>query len=290
MGEAKDRGDSVPLVVPVAYQGGKTRLAAEIVDHWWPTERRFYDLCCGSGAITIEMLNRGFPLDEIVMVDAGPWGLFWNEIGRGVFDFDVFNSYLDAIPDELDKVCGWMKDLSSYPASQDTAEVFIILQAASFGGKAIWIEGDRWKNNTFRNYWTPTATSSRRSPVNPMMPMPDTLRRRVWNVMTNMHGIEAYCIDVDRLDIEVGSLVYVDPPYLGTTAYGYTFDVDKLFQSVIQTSTCFVSEGRQIGPHGVLLHAGRSKGGISGDRKVIANQEWLSWGAALSGSGPQPPC
>lgn len=266
------------LTVPVSYQGGKARLAAELVGHWWPLgDRLFYDLCCGSGAVTIEMWNRGVSVDDMVMVDAGPWGQFWSEVGRGVFDFDVFCSYLEAIPTDLTQVRDWMKELSSYPASQDTTEVFIILQASSFGAKAIWVEDDQWRNNTFRNYWTPTATSSRRSPVNPMMPMPNTLRSRVFDVITNMQGVNAYCMDVMKVDVEPGSLVYVDPPYLGTTAYGHTFDIEELFEKIARHSTCYVSEGRQIGKSGVLIHQGRAKGGISGDRKVTANQEWLSW-------------
>lgn len=275
----QQNADSARLVVPVAYQGGKTRLASEIVDHWWPTGDLFYDLCCGSGAITLEMLNRGACVDDIVMVDAGPWGIFWNEIGSGVFDFDVFCSYVEAIPSDLSQVKGFMEELSRRPASQDTAEVFILLQAASFGGKAIWIEGDRWRNTTFRSYWLPTATSSRRSPVNPMMPMPDTLKRRVWACMQAMWGITAYCADAAEIEIEPGSLAYIDPPYLGTTSYGHSLDAEKLFQHIGLHSRCYISEGRKVGDEGLLLHVGRAKGGISGDRAVTPNQEWLSWTA-----------
>lgn len=280
----------IAAVVPVAYQGGKTRLAQVIVDHWWPADGLFYDLCCGSGAITIEMLNRGASVDECVMVDAGPWGAFWFEIGAGIFDFDVLCAYIEGMPSDLSLVGPWLKELSGQSALIDTTEVFILLQAGSFGGKAIWIEDGKWKNNTFRNYWTPTTTSSRRSPVNPMMPMPDTLKDRVWRCMTTMHGIEAHCADVRLFDVEDGSTVYLDPPYLGTTAYGHTFDVDEELKRLSQRSTVYVSEGRQVGEHGVMLHAGRSKGGISGDRKVKANEEWLSWTLpTLSGSPKEGP-
>jgi site-specific DNA-adenine methylase len=274
----KDDGD-YGLVVPVAYQGGKSRLAGEIVDHWWPTDSRFYDLCCGSGAITIEMLNRGASIDDVVMVDAGPWGLFWRAIGDGTFDFDAFCAYLAEVPQDRALVRGFMEELSRRPADQDTAEVFIILQAAAFGGKALWMRDNHWRNNTFRSYWEPTATSSRRSPVNPMMPMPDTLRRRVWTCMERMWQVTALCADAAEVDIEPGSLAYMDPPYLGTTAYGHTLDAEKLFRRIGVHSRCYISEGRRVGDEGILLHLGRAKGGISGDRKVTANQEWLSWTA-----------
>ena len=268
-----------PLTVPVAYQGGKTRLAGQIVDHWWPTDSLFYDLCCGSGAITIEMLNRGASVDDVVMADAGPWGIFWKAIGDGSFDTAAFSYYLNAIPDDPRQIHDYMVELSQQPATEHTAEVFIILQAGAFGGKALWIRDGKWHNNTFRSYWEPTATSSRRSPVNPMMPMPDTLGRRVWTVMQGMEGIKAHCIDVAELDIEPGSLAYIDPPYLGTTAYGHTLDAEALFRRIGVHSRCYISEGRRVGDEGLLLHVGRAKGGISGDRKVTANQEWLSWTA-----------
>lgn len=37
---------------PVSYQGGKVRLASRILDTINPSQP-FYDLCCGSGAISI---------------------------------------------------------------------------------------------------------------------------------------------------------------------------------------------------------------------------------------------
>lgn len=266
------------LTAPVAYQGGKTRIAAQIVDHWWPTSLSFIDLCCGSGAISIEMVKRGYPLDEITMVDAGPWGLFWSEIGAGIFDLDIFRSYVEAVPADPRLVRGFLQDLSSQSALNDTAEVFIVLQAGSFGGKALWIEDGKWRNNTFRRYWEPTATSSRRSHVNPMMPMPGTLLRRVETVVEKMSGVSGWCMSVEDVDIGSGNLVYIDPPYMGTTAYGHTFDAEALFNKLSMQNRVYISEGRLIGGDGVQVSTGRAKGGISGDRKVKANEEWLSWG------------
>jgi len=188
----------------------------------------------------------------------------------------VFMSYIEAIPKNPRLIHDFMRELSMQPASRDTTEVFIILQAATFGGKALWIANDKWCNNTFRSYWEPTATSSRRSHVNPMMPMSETLARRVQTVMQRMHGVEAHWDDAATIEIEPGSLAYIDPPYLGTTAYGHTLDAPALFGRVGLSSICYLSEGRKVGDEGILLHVGRAKGGISGDRKVTINQEWLS--------------
>lgn len=267
------------IVSPVSYQGAKGRLAPQIVDIILPTDDfPFYDMCCGSGTVSIEMIERGFPADEVIMVDAGPWGTFWESIGEETFRLDVLYGYINTMPADLSLVRDWAKALSEQSASIDTAEVFILLQASSFGGKAIWIEEDRWTNTSFRSYWMPTETSSRRSPVNPMMPMPDTLKRRTWDVMQRMGGaITGMCANVEDVAVLPGSTVYIDPPYSAGTGYGHSLDIDAVATTLRTHSKTYVSEGRLVGTEGTLLHAGRSKGGISGDRKVQANEEWLSW-------------
>ena len=265
-------------VAPVTYQGGKSRLARQIVDHWWPIDAPFYDICCGSGAITLEMLRRGFPADEVTMVEAGPWGLFWQELAEGTFCFDIFESYIEAIPSDPRLIQGYVAELASYPAGQDTAEVFPILQAASFGGKAVWIEGGRWRTHGFRSHWEPTTTSNRRSHVNPMMPMPETILRRVEALLPAMSGVTVCWQDAQEFDPAPGSLVYVDPPYGGTTAYGHAFDLTAFLDRNKKHSLCYVSEGFPINGHAICLSKGRGKGGISGDRATV-NEEWLSCAA-----------
>ena len=50
------------LRVPCCYQGGKQRIASLVVERILSeadSEANFYDLCCGSGAISIELLNQG---------------------------------------------------------------------------------------------------------------------------------------------------------------------------------------------------------------------------------------
>lgn len=52
------------LQVPCSYQGGKSRLVSKIVDIFFEEneindDTHFYDLCCGSGAISIELINMG---------------------------------------------------------------------------------------------------------------------------------------------------------------------------------------------------------------------------------------
>lgn len=58
------------LAPPTAYQGGKQRLAAAITDLIRPDRTLpFYDLCCGSGAVAIEQVNRGHNPSLIHMVE-----------------------------------------------------------------------------------------------------------------------------------------------------------------------------------------------------------------------------
>lgn len=69
------------LTIPCAYQGGKQRIAKDIVDIFFKEngineETKFYDLCCGSGAISIELVNRGVNPSNIIMVDKSPWDYF----------------------------------------------------------------------------------------------------------------------------------------------------------------------------------------------------------------------
>ena len=54
---------SKQMRVPCSYQGGKQRVAAQIVDVLLEASSDSssvcYDLCCGAGAISIELVNRG---------------------------------------------------------------------------------------------------------------------------------------------------------------------------------------------------------------------------------------
>lgn len=196
------------LKIPCAYQGGKQRLAKEIADiilndnpcllsendDTW-----FYDLCCGSGAISIELVNRGVNPNKIAMVDASPWGLFWEMIGDSTFSSEVFKYYIDDIPKDITKIKEYAKQLLKRPANDglfnNMVYKFLILQSCAFGGTATWVENNHWKKaGGLRDYWLPTETSNRKSPVNPMMPMPNTLFNRVENIVFEMEVGNGYTL------------------------------------------------------------------------------------------------
>lgn len=270
------------LTIPCAYQGGKSRISKQIVNiinkHIKDDNTQFYDMCCGSGAISIEMVNQGFNPFNIHMIDKSPWGLFWRQIGDGTFSLDLFRFWIDSVPKDVNKIQEYIKELSKVPVYKtqlDISYIFLLLQASSFGSKSIWIKDDKWQNTSFRNYWLPTETSSRRSPVNPMMPMPETLYERVENLCAGMDGVKGYWKDCNNVQIKPNSVIYIDPPYDKTTKYGFEFDYMNFINLHKNSNIIILSEGKQLSDKAYNLTDRRSKGGISGERKTI-NEEWLN--------------
>lgn len=272
------------LRVPCAFQGGKQRVAAQIVDLLLEAapgpDSRFYDLCCGSAAVSIELINRGIDSSRIWMLDISSWGSFWSAIGSGRFNMDTFDRFLSKLPGDKRDLKAHMSALSAFPVGEHEAELYPLLQACSFGGKQIWRNGDHWANACFRDYWEPTATSIRRSPANPMQPSPIELRRRIDALVNGMKGVTCLNMDITTVLINpfpTNAVVYVDPPYQGTTGYAFNFDITSFtnrFRELNQTPL-FVSEGVPLSNNAMMLTFGGAKGGISGVRKE-KHQEWLS--------------
>lgn len=273
-----------PMRVPCTYQGGKQRVAGQIVDSLLEAapgpDSRFYDLCCGSGAVSIELVNRGVDPSRITMLDLSSWGKFWSAIGSGAFNMDTFDQLLSDLPGDKRKIKAHMSALSALPMRDQEPELYLVLQACSFGGKQIWRNGESWANAFFRDYWEPTATSVRRSHANPMQPSPTELRRRVEVLVNGMAGVT--CLTGDIMTVlddpfPRDAVVYVDPPYQGTTGYGFGFDVTAFATRFREVSRAplFVSEGTPLTDDAVMLTFGGANGGISGMRKG-KHQEWLS--------------
>ena len=281
------------LEIPCSYQGGKQRLAKQIVDIFYKEnnindDTKFFDLCCGSGAISLELINRGFNPNNITMIDNGCFGQFWQDIANGEFDLDIFKREIEKLPN-LENIQSYLKKLSDLPVDEDKMVYhYLLLQAGAFGSKQIWIENNKWKNNTFRSYWLPTETSNRRSPVNPMMPMPNTLYNRVEAIVEQLSGVitasresvfdAVYRIDEERNKGNKNIIIYIDPPYANTTGYKETFDIYSLEGQIWSTSPIYISEGYKMqgASESYLLSVGRTKGNISGEAKKKPTEEWLN--------------
>lgn len=272
------------LRVPCAYQGGKQRVAAQIVDLLLEAapgpNARFYDLCCGSAAVSIELINRGVEPSRIWMLDISSWGAFWSAIGAGTFNMDAFDKILSELPTDKRDLKKYLLALSSNPVGEHEVELYPVLQACSFGGKQIWRNGDRWANACFRDYWEPTATSIRRSPANPMQPSASELRRRVEALVNRMRGVNCLHTDIETLlgtPVPSNAVVYIDPPYKSTTGYAFGFDIISFTNRFREMNKVplFVSEGVPLSENALMLTFGGAKGGISGIKKG-KHQEWLS--------------
>jgi len=272
------------LRVPCSYQGGKQRVASQIVDvilkSSTDSNTQFYDLCCGSGAISIELVNRGIDPACISMLDISSWGAFWSAIGSNTFNMDVFDQFLADLPSSQKDFKKHLSKLSKLPIDKHEVELYPIIQACSFGGKQIYRKEKNWANACFRDYWEPTETSIRRSPANAMQPSPNELRRRINTIVNKMSGVTCFNMDIMELlstPLPKNSIVYIDPPYQHTTGYAYSFDLNFFINRFreINNVPLFISEGIPLSEDTIMLNFGGANGGISGTRKN-KHQEWLS--------------
>lgn len=261
-----------------AYQGGKSKIAGKVLDFVLEGKEAkdrfaFVDICCGGGSVSIEMLNRGKLSEQIYMFDSGAIGAFWQQVSEGIFDTDWFEHLYSQIPSDVKQIQSFMQELSKieYDYVGEQVPAYLLLQASSFGGKQIFDEGTHFSNTSFRGYWEPTETSSRRSPVNPMMPMPSTLKKRLYAILEEMQGIRAchtYAeyIDFNKIKSEYEEgVVYIDPPYSNTTKYKDTIDLDLIISNAKSVGySVFVSEYKPLSNSYIEISK-TNKGGISGN-------------------------
>lgn len=274
------------LVSPCSYQGGKQRLAKQIVDIIFEQneinkDTKFYDLCCGSGAITLELINRGIHPSNVTMVDASMWGKLWQSIANNEFDLNVFKNEINNLP-EIESIQSYLKNINKNEVNCDLDVYhFLLQQAGSFGSKYVDIKDGKWINSTFRNYWKPTETSNRRSPVNPMMPMPNTLYKRMETIIDCMLGnIKALHCKIEEIEwhFNKGDIVYIDPPYKNTSKYNFEFDYELFLIDNLSYTNIYISEGYKMNSttNAILLSKGRTKGNINGNIKKKQVEEWLN--------------
>ncbi len=274
------------LIPPCSYQGGKQRLAKQIVDIIFEQNKinentKFYDLCCGSGAVTLELINRGIHPNNITMVDASMWGKLWNSIANGEFELNVFKDEINKLP-QIEDIQNYLKNINRSEINHNLDIYhFLLQQAGSFGAKFIDVKDGKWINSTFRNYWKPTETSNRRSHVNPMMPMPNTLYERMETIVDCMSGcIRALHYEIGSVEwhFDKNDIVYIDPPYKNTAKYNFEFDYEQFLIDNRNYVDIYISEGYKMdsATNAILLSKGRKKGNISGDIKKKPTEEWLN--------------
>lgn len=206
-------------------------------------------------------------------------------VSRNAFVLEDFEREVSKLP-SADKLQEYLKQLSSEPVdNKNKVYHYLLLQSGSFGSKQIWEENGVWKNCSFRSLWKPTETSNRRSHVNPMMPMPETLLSRVKDIVDVCGGkIFAACDFAERAQFWIDDLkdnnavVYIDPPYKNTTKYGFEFDSYEFILQCWKNIPIYVSEGCKMdcSKNSWLLSSGRKKGNVSGYSKKAPVEEWLN--------------
>lgn len=257
---------------PLTYQGAKVRVAEKIVNKINKGNNfQYIDMCCGAGSISIELLNQGIKQENITMIDNGLIGKFYEQISKSKFDIEYFEWLIDKIPDDKHQIKNHLLEISNteFHDESDIIPYYMILQAGSFGGKHIYFDFNtrKFQNVSFRNYWQPTPYSSRKSPVNPMMPMPNELMKRVSLIQQKMSNVNALCLDADLvlLDVLKNKIVFIDPPYMGVTGYGSGFEYSNYYNKIKDhVKELWVTDYINHSEDYYILNK-TSKGGISGN-------------------------
>lgn len=102
--------------------------------------------------------------------------------------------------------------------------------------------------------------------------MPNTLLSRVKAIVDNMQPIKAthtYAeyVDFSKIKTDKDLVVYIDPPYKGTTGYKDSIDIEKVISNAKTAgATVYVSEYYNLSDNYTILSK-TTKGGISGARK-----------------------
>jgi integrase/16S rRNA G966 N2-methylase RsmD len=258
--------------------GCKQRIAsrlARLIEAEKP--KRVFDLCCGTGAISMELLNRGFEPSKLAMVDAGPWGAFWEAVSTRSFPIERLAQLVELVPKRQTEINKWITQLAG-EESRFCPAAFVILSAASFGSKPIRFDpefgrwtGPGWK--TVKSTWQP------KNQFSAITPRPVEILARVQNIVARMQDVRAFHRDVHELLgwFGPGDVVYIDPPYAGQTGYGAELvDVEAFAQQIAQRgAVVLVSEARALSAESYSL--GRVRRGKVSGGPGNGSEEWISY-------------
>lgn len=268
------------LDAPCTYQGGKSRLVNNILDYInnrTPLKNKlFIDLCCGSGSVGLKALDY---CDKVVMVDKGEMGNFYANLDK--FVLSDFKKEIDKLPN-IDNIRDYLTDLSKQevPEGMKRIYTYLLLQSGAFGGKQIWIKDNKWGNNSFRSYWKPTEKSNRKSPVNPMMPMPEVMYKRIEKILSEKGRLIGFCEDindfVDRFNFE-NCIVYIDPPYESTAKYIEKVNIYDIIGKLKNKVPLYISYNKDLGADEIEIFGQREKGNMNGNRKKEVVREILNY-------------
>ena len=199
------------------------------------------------------------------MVDAGPWGEVWRDIGAGTFDLVLMRRLLADVPSTLHgpRVREHMLWLSRQPVTPEARPAtYLVLQAGSWGGRAVgWSpDGKGWTHEGFRGA------------AYPCHPHPTALYERLARLCEALVGMAGVHADVRAVPPAAG-VAYLDPPYVDTKRYA-AGSLNAIEYARDLPIACWVSERRPLSPGAVAL-IDRRPGGIVGGH-TASRSEWLS--------------
>lgn len=238
-----------------------TQIAAEILRR---DPEHVYDLCCGSGAVSIALVREGYPVEQLTMVDIGPWGDVWVKLSAG----EINLSWLHDFMFKNWPTTGSSEHMREFARVAPYAvEVFLLLQMTSRGGLPTTWDGKGWRNSSKSEPWTPRGELHRER---------ENMWARLLTLMKLLKGVGAKKADVSDLRGEwnrSGGLRYLDPPYRGTRAYGAELDLESYLAWAPRP--ILVSEQRElVGADRILTLGSRAAKSLGGGR-TDAIQELL---------------
>lgn len=202
----------------MSYMGCKNQYAWRIVNkiRQFTHKQLLYDLCCGTGAIT------SYWPGKTIMIDAGPWGKFWNIIHKyPLIEFATEYSTQDSLIYFMRKA-----EVERVPEEEiEYALRFAVLQLASFNGKPVNDKGYLWSHqglipkyltlNKWRDFWKHVAR----------------VKERIQ---------DAGRLNVHKCNFTYSNL-YIDPDYQSTTGYPYSVSIKKFVEDNKSTNNIFMS-------------------------------------------------
>ena len=215
--------DAVPLV---SWMGGKRRHASAIL--------RMLDV-------------RRDDVEEVVLVDAGPWGRFWPMlIDQGEEVAAALDTWEGQNPREL---WDWLREQDPAPGAGGVAQ-WLWLQARSASGVPVWHSS--WRDDGEEGWrmgeepsksrrrtrgasqcsggWLAAHDGRRPSDRGPDrrwagggIVHPSTIARRIRYLLPALRSVPLQVMHGDAFAFEPESddAIYLDPPYVGCTGYGW---------------------------------------------------------------------
>ena len=230
----------------------------------------FYDLCCGTGALTLRLLDAPrsspFPMTgckrayadpilvalgaagrrpaNIVMADCGPWGNFWTVLAQERSGEQIAE-YIEYVLGAAGAGVAVFDHLKTEPVPSDPVEqaaVFACLQVANGRGRAVQIKDGMWRTHGYAH-----LSNLAREKGFPERLRPHRVAERVRGLAAvDWPDVRVHTGDLRTLDLapQAGDVVALDPPYRDTLGYGDR-DLDR--SEVLYQGRMLAARGATVG-------------------------------------------